>query len=123
MRVLKLPDLPEFASYSTVGPSGEHRADINGRGAAIECYLDAGRSPVVRWNNFNKELGVYQGELVGKGAVMRRFFELAEPRPDYDLARISAILDMIIAECTAMREAALTKDLATEFPPEADLEP
>src|SRR5215217_2628450 len=76
MRVLKLPDLPEFASYSTVGPSGEHRADINSRGAAIACYLDAGPSPVVRWNNFNKELGVYQGELIGKGDVMRRFYKL-----------------------------------------------
>ena len=123
MRVLKLLDLPEFASYATVGPSGEHRADINGRGAAIECYLDAGPSPVVRWNNFNKELGVYQGELVGKGDVMRRFYELDEPRPDYDLSRVSAVVDMLIAECTAMREAALMKDLATEFPPEADVEP
>jgi hypothetical protein len=123
MRVLKLPDLPEFASYSTVGPSGEHRADINGRGAAIECYLDAGRSPVVRWNNFNKELGVYHGELVGKGDVMRRFFELAEPRPDYDLSRISAIVEMIIAECTAMREAELMDDLVAEFPPQANGEP
>jgi hypothetical protein len=123
MRVLKLLDLPEFASYSTVGPSGEHRADINGRGAAIACYLDAGPSPVVRWNNFNKELGVYQGELIGKGDVMRRFYKLDEPRPDYELSRISAVLDMVIAECTAMREAALMKDLATEFPPEADVEP
>jgi hypothetical protein len=57
MRVLKLPDLPEFKNFNTVGPSGEHRADINGRGAAIECYLDIGPSAIVRWNNYNKELG------------------------------------------------------------------
>ena len=54
---------------------------------------------------------------------MRRFSELAEPRPDYDFSRISALLDMVIAECTAMREVALMKDLATEFPPEIDAEP
>ena len=42
MRILKLPDLPVFRDFETIGPSGAHRADINGRAAAIECYLDAG---------------------------------------------------------------------------------
>ena len=37
MRILKLPDLPVFRDFETIGPSGAHRADINGRGAAIEC--------------------------------------------------------------------------------------
>jgi hypothetical protein len=117
MRVLKLPDLPDFGSYDTIGPGGEQRADINGRGAAIECYLDASPKPVVRWNNFNKDLNVYQGELVGKGDVMRRFFDLQEPSPDYELSRISAVLELIVAECTAMRESARIADLAIEFPP------
>ena len=49
MRVLKLPDSPVFADYQTIGPSGRHKADINGRAAAIEGYLDAGPEPVVRW--------------------------------------------------------------------------
>lgn len=37
MRVLKLPDLPAFENFETVGPSGHHQTNINGRGAAIEC--------------------------------------------------------------------------------------
>ena len=109
MRVLKLLDLSEFASYVTVGPSGEHRADINCRGAAIECYLDSG-GRVVRWNNFNKELGVYQGELVGKGDVLRRFYELAEPRPDYDLSRISAASRMAVHSAMTMFKTALIRE-------------
>lgn len=118
MRVLKLPDLPEFRTFDTIGPSGKHRADINGRGAAIECYLDAGKSPVVRWNNFNKELDVYQGELVGKTEIMKRFYTIKEPQIEYDFSRISAVLDMIIDECTSMREIARFAALEAELPVE-----
>lgn len=116
MRVLKLPDLSEFQYFNTVGPSGEHQADINGRGAAIECYLDVGPSAVIRWNNYNKELGVYQGELVGKGDIMRAFYGLSGPVDSYDFSKIAAVLDMIIAECTSMREAARFAGLEAEFP-------
>jgi hypothetical protein len=45
MRILRLPDSPTFADFQTVGPNGRHRADINGRAAAIECYLDLGGQP------------------------------------------------------------------------------
>ena len=120
MRVLKLPDLPEFQAFKTIGPSGQHQADINGRGAAIECYLDVGPSPVVRWNNYNKELGVYQGELVSKGDVMNRFYSLSEPEDGYDLSKITAVLNMIITECIPMREAARLADLEAKFPIEGE---
>ena len=40
MRVMKLPDLPAFECFETIGPSGVSMDDINGRAAAIECYLD-----------------------------------------------------------------------------------
>jgi hypothetical protein len=114
MGVLKLPDLPEFQAFTTIGPSGQHLADINGRGAAIECYLDVGPSPVVRWNNYNKELGVYQGELVSKGDVMNRFYSLSEPEDGYDLSKITAV------ECISMREAARLADLEAQFPIEGE---
>jgi HEPN/Toprim N-terminal domain 1 len=116
MRVLKLPDLPKFQAFETIGPSGHHRADINGRGAAIECYLDVGPSPVVRWNNYNKELGVYHGELVSKRDVMNRFYSMSELGSGYDLSKISAVLNMIITDCISMREAAQLADLEADFP-------
>ena len=73
MRILKLPDLLALRDFDTIGPSGAHCADINGRAAAIECYLDVGPGAMVRWNNYHKELGVYHGELVDKtDAMMRR---------------------------------------------------
>jgi hypothetical protein len=122
MRVLKLPDLPEFQKFETVGPSGHHRADINGRGAAIECYLDVGSSPVVRWNNYNRELGVYHGEIVGKTDVIRRFHAVSDPKENYDFAKISVVLDMIINECVCMREAALLTALEAEIEAESSSE-
>ena len=65
MRILKLPDLMEFRDFKTIGPSGTHCADINGRAAAIECYLDVGPEAAVRWKNYHKELVVRQSLITG----------------------------------------------------------
>ncbi|MDP2803898.1 MAG: HEPN/Toprim-associated domain-containing protein [Phreatobacter sp.] len=124
MRVLKLPDLAAFESFDTVGPSGSHRTNINGRGAAIECYLDAGAAPIVRWNNFHKELGVYQGELVGKTDVARGFLGLKAlgDIAGYDTSRIEAVVEMIVNTCANMRESArlmdIERQIETDFPPD-----
>ena len=106
MRVLRLPDLEEFREFKTVGPSGEEYADINGRAAAIECYLDVGPEAVVRWKNYKKELNAYHGELVRKGDAMRSFLRRSAVGEDYDFSKISAVLKAIFSECAAMRESA-----------------
>ena len=111
MRVLKLPDLEEFREFKTVGPSGAKLADINGRAAAIECYLDARSDAVVRWKNYKRELDAYHGELVGKGDVMRSFLAQSDVSGEFDFSRISAVIDMLVSECAAMREAARLADL------------
>jgi HEPN/Toprim N-terminal domain 1 len=111
MRVLKLPDLPTFLNFETVGPNGPHRADINGRGAAIECYLDLDGQPCVRWNNYNAKIGAYQGELMGKESYMKAFLEQRERLDGYDYSKLAAVLDMIVTSCVQMREAALDEDL------------
>ncbi|TGT57216.1 hypothetical protein EN802_34550, partial [bacterium M00.F.Ca.ET.159.01.1.1] len=40
MRALCLPELDEFRDFPARGPDGVTNSDINGRAAAIECYLD-----------------------------------------------------------------------------------
>jgi hypothetical protein len=64
MAVLKLPDLPAFEQFNTIGPYGKQPADVNGRAAAIECYLHLDDAAAVRWTSFNKGLGIYHGELL-----------------------------------------------------------
>jgi hypothetical protein len=111
MKVLKLPDLPSFKSFKTISPDGEGFGDINGAGAAIECYLDVGAEAILRWNNYNKELGIYQGELIEKRAYMMRFFDVKDLESDYDLSKISAVLDMIIEECINLRSVKKISEL------------
>ena len=107
MRVQILPDLNSFEEFATVGPSGKSYDNINRRAAAIECYLDLKQGglpdPVVRWSNYRSESDTYQGALDGKTQFSKRFFKL---RPDtvatsgYDTSKISAVLDVIVSECS-----------------------
>ncbi len=111
MNILKLPDLPEFSDFETVGPNGRHRANINGQGAAIECYLGLDGQSCVRWNNYNAKIDAYHGELVGKDRYMRTFLDQEERIAGYDYGKIAAVLDMIIENCVRMREAVLDREL------------
>lgn len=101
MVVTKLPDLEVFRSYRTVGPTGESLADINGRAASIECYLDVGRDPVVRWKGQYGDTDIYQGEIIGKRDHMLRFLKEVG-QPEYDTSRIEKVLDLLIQTCSQM---------------------
>ncbi len=106
LRVLRLPDLLELREFNTIGPSGKSKSDINGRAASIECYLDVGEDAIVQWNNFNKVLGVYHGELITKRDIMKTFLRQSEVGGDYDFSKVAAILEMVVSECIAMTESA-----------------
>ena len=60
MRAMLLPNLEDFRAFSTRGPEGVSVSDINGRAAAIECYLDLrlDQYPVsqVTRSNFKKDI-------------------------------------------------------------------
>jgi HEPN/Toprim N-terminal domain 1 len=109
MRGIMLPELEEFRSFPAQGPEGLRNSDINRRAAAIECYLDldvGGHSPAkVLWTNYKKSLGTYQGALEYKESYSKEFLKqtvetLAEGA--YDVCKIEAVLDLLIAECTAI---------------------
>lgn len=111
MRILKLPDLEVFQNFETVGPSGPNRSDINGRAAAIECYLDVGSKAMVRWNNYRKDLDVYHGKLEKKGEVMKAFLGQSDTDGNYDFTKITEVVDMLVLECTAIRESVRLAEL------------
>ena len=79
MRAMTLPRLPAFERFATIGPEGPGEADINGRAAAIECYLDLDApglpDPVVRWSGYKERVGAYQGALERKDRYARVFLE------------------------------------------------
>ncbi|MFI7509619.1 HEPN/Toprim-associated domain-containing protein [Micromonospora aurantiaca] len=109
MRSVMLPQLEEFCSFPTQGPEGVHHTDINRRAAAIECYLDlnAGNHPPakIRWTNYKKNLDTYQGALEFKEGYCKQFLKQTRDSLDrgtYDVRKIEAVLDYLIAECVAI---------------------
>jgi hypothetical protein len=105
IRTMKLPDLDCLMCFATVGPNGKHNANINGRAAAIECYLDLRSDACVRWSSYNEKAGAYQGELIGKERYTREFIDQRDIDSTYDYDNIAKVLDVIVENAIAMREA------------------
>lgn len=120
MRAIVLPDLDCFRQFPARGPEGEHLADINGRAAAIECYLDHRLhdypQPRVIFTNYKRETDAYHGALEYKESYAKAFLEL---RPDtfnqsnYNCDRITFVLDALIAECTSIADASVAARLGS----------
>lgn len=102
IRVLKLPELEEFKSFPTVGPTGTANTDINGKAAAIECYLELDSVAKVRWGGFNDEADVYQGALIGKERVARKFLSQRRKLDNYDYSKLERILGELVAVASDM---------------------
>lgn len=112
LRAMLLPSLDCFRSFPARGPEGDHEADINGRAAAIECYLDhrlrGYPPPRIIWTNYKKEIETYQGSLEHKESYTRAFLKLTAetlPASGYDTGNLERLLDALVAECTAMASA------------------
>jgi len=110
MRVSMLPELDEFSSFETIGPSGKSKIDINGKAVAIECYLDLYRSglpeePVIRWSGYKGDVKQYQGALIGKDKYKDNFLGYSSRQlleGDYDLSKLKKVVDAIFQECVAI---------------------
>lgn len=109
MRGVMLPELEDFRAFPAQGPEGLRNSDINRRAAAIECYLDldAGSYPPAKvlWTNYKRSLGIYQGALEYKDSYSREFLkQTAEALAGgkYNVRKLEAVLDLLIAECTAI---------------------
>ena len=108
MRAIRLPDCESFEHFDTIGPSGNSKVDINGRAAAIECYLDLewniDKLPVVRWTNIDRTAGQYQGRLVDKSVYTSEFLSLNSLEAGYDFSKIKLLLDLLISTAINIAE-------------------
>lgn len=115
MRALVLPELDEFREFPARGPSGVTNTDINGRAAAIECYLDlnlpgCGTAKVV-WTNYKKERDIYQGSLEFKESYARAFLDQTAESlrsGSYDARKVERVLDALIEESSRLAMAVRT---------------
>jgi hypothetical protein len=107
INAIKLPDLEEFRNFPTIGPSGEHLADINGKAAAIECYLKLPHGCRIRWSNYEQRAGAYQGSIdqssSDKNAQQDEFLKTTRA-DDYPFEKMEKVLDIIVEACTRPSE-------------------
>jgi hypothetical protein len=103
MRAMLLPDLEEFERFSTLGPEGVGFSDINGRAAAIECYLDLRLTQYgpaqVTWSNFKKDINAWHGVLDFKETYSKNFYEQSDDyllKGVYDVSKLLKLLDTLI---------------------------
>ncbi|GGG68778.1 hypothetical protein GCM10011415_15040 [Salipiger pallidus] len=105
INAIKLPDLEEFRSFPTIGPNGEHLADINGKAAAIECYLKLPQRCRIRWSNYEKRAGAYQGSIdqtSGEKSAQQDEFLRTTRVDDYPFEKMEKVLDVIVEACTSL---------------------
>ncbi|QYF86955.1 HEPN/Toprim-associated domain-containing protein [Brevundimonas sp. PAMC22021] len=106
MRSMLLPDLEAFRNFPARGPEGVSLSDINGRAAAIECYLDlklATYPPAqVLWSNYKKDIEAWHGALEFKESYQRHFYDQTEDvlrlGDAYDTSKLIALLDVLISQ-------------------------
>lgn len=105
MRAMLLPDLEEFREFATRGPEGVSVSDINGRAAAIECYLDLrlDQYPAaqVTWSNFKKDIDAWHGVLDFKESYSKHFYEQPDDllrNGNYDVSKLLKLIDALIRQ-------------------------
>ncbi|MCW0182041.1 MAG: HEPN/Toprim-associated domain-containing protein [Zavarzinia sp.] len=105
MRSMLLPNLDQFRNFSVRGPEGASISDINGRAAAIECYLDLNLPTYppaqILWSNYKKDIDAWQGALEFKDSYQRHFYEQSPEtlrEGPYDASKLLKLLDALIAE-------------------------
>jgi HEPN/Toprim N-terminal domain 1 len=118
--VLQYPDLSLLQSYPTLGPTGVVRANVNGVAASIELYLgedvlrgEDGSLTPVHWKGFNERINRYQGVILDKSSVLKRFEVklrrcVAQPAAitEYDWSGMYSLIDALCAAAgmTATRD-------------------
>lgn len=109
VNVVQYPQIELAKSYPTIGPTGIFNVDINGLAGSIELYFGEdvlrqsnGELVAVQWRGYNEKLRQYQGEVMYKGKVQERFFEMLERCErdpalivSYDWSGIRSILNVL----------------------------
>jgi len=81
IKVLHYPEIDICNNYPTIGPSGLSNLNINGLAGSIEVYLGVdtleidGELTPVQWKGYESSLKQYQGEIVDKRLVQKRYLE------------------------------------------------
>jgi HEPN/Toprim N-terminal domain 1 len=110
IEVLRYPEIELAKNYSTIGPTGIAKMDVNGLAGSIELYLgidvltgEDGNQIPIQWKGYVQSLRKYQGEIISKSDVQNKFLEklkLCEKNPslieNFDWTGIKAIINSML---------------------------
>ena len=108
LRAMVLPSVAELRCFPALGPEGLSVSDINGRAAAIECYLDLNLPQYppgrVIWSNYKKEIDAWHGALEHKESYVQHFMEQDEASliGTYDTTKLTKLLDALISDASQL---------------------
>jgi hypothetical protein len=108
--VMHYPDLEIAKEYPTLGPQGDAVMDVNGLAGAIELYLgidvlldETGALSPVQWKGRMPGIKRYQGEIVDKALIQKRFLAKAKAlertpgsQDSHDWSGLNAIIDSLL---------------------------
>jgi hypothetical protein len=109
VRVLRYPDIEIASNYPTLGPQGTINMNVNGLAGSLELYFgedvlktSEGNLTPIQWRGYDVALKQYQGEILDKNELQKRFFEKLricqtnrELINNYDWKGIRSILEII----------------------------
>ena len=108
IKIVQYPNIKFLEDYPTIGPTGITNMNINGLAGSIEMYLgtdtltEKDKLIPVQWKGFDSALKKYQGEIIDKSIVIKKFqkrIKTCNANPEkikeYDWSGIDQILNMI----------------------------
>jgi hypothetical protein len=94
IRVLSYPDIQLADNYPTLGPTGEQKMNINGLACSIEMYLgqellieENDLYMPIQWKGFETSMNAYQGEVLNKKLIQKRFESKLKSLNDNEIIR------------------------------------
>lgn len=111
--ITQYPNIKLCESYPTIGPQGETIMDINGLAGSIEMYLGKevltkdGELERVKWTSYMPDVQKYQGELINKNDVNKRFNDLmrniTSGKCTNDFSDLKTLWDHVIQQLGSIR--------------------
>ena len=112
LKIVQYPNIKICERYPTIGPQGESLMDINGLAGGIEMYLGEeiltkdNELEKVMWTSYMPDVREYQGELVNKKDVNKRFNDIVKKvvneKYAYDFTDLKTLWDHIIQELSSI---------------------
>lgn len=109
IKVIQYPKLEWLNRYPTIGAQGEVVMDVNGLAGSIEMYLgketltdESGKLVRIQWQGYINRVKKYQGTLLDKAGVQKRFDEKDEKSLD-DWHDLKQVWDFIIESLSKIR--------------------